>query len=577
MARIKHNRMQFMSHHSRILIADDDPSIVRLLRHYLEPLDAEILEATDGHQALAMARANLPEVILLDVMMPGRSGWDVCQALKGVRRTRDIMIVLITAKGDVKDRLTGLQAGADDYLVKPFQKNDVTWRISRLLEIAEKRRKEEYAGNGEDSLQDLLEDPATGLPTVPLAMSKAREALIEREKLGIIHIDVEQFEAIEEEYGWAFFDEFLRCAADAILEEARSIEGVAAINRVGSSGFFLFVVPEERGSLLELMERELERLQKKLADAMRLRFPTLTSGEVAFFVGYSIISYSPQIRLERQIYRGMQMAADAVRQEEKKRKQQLVDEMREIIDGKALSIVFQPIVRASDCSIYGYELLTRGPAKSSFTNSDMLFSFARENEMAWDLEKVAITAMIERLRGVDLHGKKCLVNLEAETVQAFAENLEPILEQFSSHPGQFVFELTERAAIEDYVIFRGFLEKLRERGFGVAIDDAGSGYASLEAIASLAPDYLKITKGLISTIAEEPIKQDLMKLLVELAHKINARTIAEGIETLEEYEWCRKLGIDLLQGYFLARPEERFVDWIEIPEGCEPLQAGGRV
>ena len=91
----------------------------------------------------------------------------------------------------------------------------------------------------------------------------------------------------------------------------------------------------------------------------------------------------------------------------------------------------------------------------------------------------------------------------------------------------------------------------------MAIDDAGSGYASLEAIAALAPDYLKITKGLVSTLAKEPIKQDLVKMLVELAGKINAKTIAEGIETSEEYETCRDLGIDLLQGYYLAHPQEQ--------------------
>jgi EAL domain-containing protein (putative c-di-GMP-specific phosphodiesterase class I) len=90
----------------------------------------------------------------------------------------------------------------------------------------------------------------------------------------------------------------------------------------------------------------------------------------------------------------------------------------------------------------------------------------------------------------------------------------------------------------------------------VAIDDAGSGYASLEAIAALAPDYLKVTKGLVSTLAQEPIKQDLVKMLVELAHKIGAKTIAEGIETLEEYETCRELGIDLIQGYYFAHPQE---------------------
>ena len=142
----------------------------------------------------------------------------------------------------------------------------------------------------------------------------------------------------------------------------------------------------------------------------------------------------------------------------------------------------------------------------------------------------------------------------------FAESefrIHEVVSFFSEHRGHFVFELTERAAIEDYVVFRRFLDEFRNKGIEVAIDDAGSGYASLEAIAALAPDYLKVTKGLVSTLANEPIKQDLVKMLVELAGKINAKTIAEGIETTEEYETCRELGIDLLQGYYLAHPQEQ--------------------
>ena len=86
-----------------ILIADDEDDVVQLLKAYLKPLDAEFLVATDGEEALAVAQARLPDVVLLDVMMPKRSGWEVCQALKAMQRTAHIAVVLSTARGDVKD------------------------------------------------------------------------------------------------------------------------------------------------------------------------------------------------------------------------------------------------------------------------------------------------------------------------------------------------------------------------------------------------------------------------------------------------------------------------------------------
>src|SRR5437016_11177473 len=117
-----------------LLIADDDVNVIRLLKLFLRPLDCEVLTAADGEEALAIAQTRLPDVVLLDVMMPRRSGWEVCQALKGVQRTAGIAVVLVTGRGEVKDRLTGLQVGADDYLVKPFDRDQVTKRIRALLD-----------------------------------------------------------------------------------------------------------------------------------------------------------------------------------------------------------------------------------------------------------------------------------------------------------------------------------------------------------------------------------------------------------------------------------------------------------
>src|SRR5256885_16930090 len=116
-----------------ILIADDQEDVVQLLKAFLKPLDAEFLVATDGEEALALAQARLPDVVLLDVMMPKRSGWDVCQALKAVQRTAHIRVVLVTGRGEVKDRLTGLQLGADEDLVKPFNRDQVVKRVAGLL------------------------------------------------------------------------------------------------------------------------------------------------------------------------------------------------------------------------------------------------------------------------------------------------------------------------------------------------------------------------------------------------------------------------------------------------------------
>lgn len=545
-----------------VLIADDDEEVALLLRTYLKPLDCEILVARDGEEALSVAQSRLPDAVLLDVMMPKRSGWEVCQALKAVQRTSQIGVILVTGRGDVKDRLTGLQVGADDYLVKPFDRGEVVKRVKAVLDESVNARAE-AAQAGRSVLEALLLDRATALPTMPLVLDRIKEVLIEDSELGIVFVDIQQFEAIEAEYGWAFFDELLCNVGQIISAEAgeRFSDAIVTCHRVGGSSFYAF--HRTRGQDLSAenaWERVAEEMRQRLIATTQKRFPNLHGANLGFFVGSARIDYRPQIRLERQIYAGMQTATDAVRDAEQQRKKQLTRELRDIIRRKRVTTLFQPIVRAHDGSVFGYEILTRGPANSSFRNSDMLFSFAREAKLAWALEAIALEGALKRLRQVDLLDRKFLLNLEAEMFGESEFRIHEMISFFAEHRGHFVFELTERAAIEDYTSFRQLLNEFREKGIEVAIDDAGSGYASLEAIAALAPDYLKITKSLVSTLGDEPIKQDLVKMLVDLGAKVNAKTLAEGIETEEEFLLCRELGIDLLQGYYFAHPHAQLAD-----------------
>lgn len=118
----------------RILIVDDEPHIVELVRVCLEDPGFEILEARDGETGLAMARQILPDVILLDVMMPRMDGYAVCRALKEDSRTSAIPVVMLTAKGLEADRQRGLEAGADAYLSKPFSPTKLSAQVREQLQ-----------------------------------------------------------------------------------------------------------------------------------------------------------------------------------------------------------------------------------------------------------------------------------------------------------------------------------------------------------------------------------------------------------------------------------------------------------
>ncbi len=117
----------------RILIVDDEPNIVLSLEFLMKKNGYEVETATDGDQAIAAVEQQKPDLLLLDVMMPRKDGYQVCQLLRGREEFNDVRIVMLTAKGRDVEREKGLSLGADDYITKPFSTQDVVDKVSELL------------------------------------------------------------------------------------------------------------------------------------------------------------------------------------------------------------------------------------------------------------------------------------------------------------------------------------------------------------------------------------------------------------------------------------------------------------
>ncbi len=116
-----------------ILVVDDEPDIVEIIQYNLEKSDFDVIVAADGPSALEKARDETPDLIILDLMLPGLEGTDVCRILKQDERTRSIPILMLTAKSEEIDRIIGLELGADDYVVKPFSPREIALRIRNIL------------------------------------------------------------------------------------------------------------------------------------------------------------------------------------------------------------------------------------------------------------------------------------------------------------------------------------------------------------------------------------------------------------------------------------------------------------
>jgi EAL domain-containing protein (putative c-di-GMP-specific phosphodiesterase class I) len=220
-----------------------------------------------------------------------------------------------------------------------------------------------------------------------------------------------------------------------------------------------------------------------------------------------------------------------------------------ILEGEKLDMAYQPIVEASRRRVIGYEALCRPPR--CFSGPELLIETAFQSGLLWELGRLIrrqVVAALERLPS----DQQLFINLHpAEVSDEKLLEGEPLLRPFVS---QVVFEITERAAIRDPEPFQRDVAALRKNGYRLAIDDLGSGYASLNSVALLEPDFVKIDQFLIRGIDSSGSRQALLRSIVAACNSQHIKVIAEGIETAAELETTVRLGCHYLQGYALGRP-----------------------
>ena len=288
----------------KVLIVDDNPESLAIAEARLAKDGLDVVCAAGGRAGLDAARREKPDLILLDVDMPGLSGFDVCRALKADTDLRMIPVVFLTAMGDTGQKVRGLDLGAVDYIMKPFDAFELGARVRAALRT--KR------------LQDLLIehahlDPLTELPNRRALMERlGREwARFQRHggMLSFIMADIDRFKAVNDSYGHSIGDRFLRQVAGAITAECRQVDLPA---RYGGEEFAVVVPDESAGRATRLAER-----CRRGVGNIRLRVGSeAVQATASFGVADAANSRSPRNLIEladKSLYEAKEAGRDCVR------------------------------------------------------------------------------------------------------------------------------------------------------------------------------------------------------------------------------------------------------------------------
>jgi diguanylate cyclase (GGDEF)-like protein len=234
------------------------------------------------------------------------------------------------------------------------------------------------------------------------------------------------------------------------------------------------------------------------------------------------------------------------------------EEIQSIISNKQITTVFQPIFDVENEAIIGYEALTRGPKSSPLHTPELLFQAAEAHNLQSELDLICRANAIYQFVELKLTGKLFInicLNVMLNKDHPYGETIK-LVEHSGLSPQQVVIEISEKSPFPNSDILLKALNKYRQFGFDIAIDDIGAGYSGLKQWSYLRPDIVKIDRYFIDQCDQDVMKREFLKILFELGRISNAQIIAEGIETKEEFELLRELGMVYSQGFFLAKPSE---------------------
>jgi diguanylate cyclase (GGDEF)-like protein len=223
----------------RMLIVEDDFDISNMLRIYFQSHGYEVAVAQRGEDALEMCRKQLPHIIVLDIMLPDMDGYDVCRELRSNLRTSHVPIIFLTQKDERSDKIHGLELGADDYITKPFDLEELKLRVKSAISRA--------------TIQSLT-NPTTGLPGGRLIEDQLRN-LMRRDGWGILYVGLQEFDAFTEVYGFVAGEEVLRFMAMIL---GQTVDGLGTSNDfIGHIGGDDFIVIASDRELVDAMVNDL--------------------------------------------------------------------------------------------------------------------------------------------------------------------------------------------------------------------------------------------------------------------------------------------------------------------------------
>jgi diguanylate cyclase (GGDEF)-like protein len=444
-------------------------------------------------------------------------------------------------------------------------------RPAAQLEASRSRLRELYESAREAALRDSL----TGLGN-HRAFQEGVARMVEGARrygtsFSLVLIDIDEFKRINDTRGHAVGDQLLAEVGSLINDTIRHTD---AAFRIGGDEFALLLPHTDVDGAVALARRLLARgLEDRVHGEYRA--PISFSAGISGCPEYGATRLEITAQADAALYRGKRSGRTVVTVYDPAKDHGHVDEgmraelssaISAVIEGGTLTPAYQPIVNLATGAVMGYEGLIRVPRQSTFAHAGALFDSAEVAGRVNDLDRAALDVVLRGARSLD-DTVTLSVNVSPRTLESAefsATAFLAILRRHGIPPGRVILELTERETIRDPERLRTALIGVQQAGVRVAADDVGAGNAGLRLLSQFRFDVVKIDLSLVQRAGDDKT-HSVLRSLVEMADRLGATTIAEGVETSAQLRTARRLGITAGQGYLLGRPgRELDLPWIDI-------------
>jgi diguanylate cyclase (GGDEF)-like protein len=573
-----------------ILIVDDERFFCSLLENILQD-EYDTVIVTNGSEAMDALDKYPIDLILLDIIMPGIDGYEVCKQIKISERHCKIPVIFLTVKNETEDEIKGFEIGAVDYITKPISPPIVKTRVSTQLALSKANIKlQQHALELEQLVaqrtveltreitekQKVYEklhylanyDQLTQLPNRNLFNERMayayKLAKRNRTSFSLLLIDLDRFKHVNDSLGHHIGDLLLEQVG---LRLSKCLRGVDTVARLGGDEFTVTLTePHKREDAAVVAEKIIDIL----AEPFEIHSHIIR-------IGSSIgITFYPD---DCEDLNAMLKNADMAMYEVKKKgrnayeffsheltthenhRMELEKDLYSALTNDQLYLNYQPILNLQTQSICGVEALLRwNHPKHGQVAPDKIISVAEESDLILILGEWVIKTACKQIslwlkQGyTDLHIAINMSTRQFDDKYDSVALIKNLIQQYQLPKHSVQLEITETLILEDSRLILDTLYEFKKLGIKLSVDDFGTGYSSLSYLRRFPVDILKIDQSFIRDLNLSSGDDSLVKAIIAMGQSLNLDIIAEGVESNEQLDFLQKHDCNFAQGYFFSKP-----------------------